>query len=121
MPTFVHGSKAALYAGGYDMTPYTSSVKTASAVDKSDANTLGLTSKSSVPGLKNPTLSWDGFFDASTGASHERLRAILGAAGQVFTYYPAGDSPGNVAELAKGYGAKYDEGNTMNSTVTAGA
>jgi hypothetical protein len=121
MPTFQHGKDFIMYIGGYDLTNYFKDWKSSLAVDKADASSAGNAAKFSMPGQRMATWALSGLWDATTGASHARLKAILGTVGTVLTGGWGTDTVGAPCANAIGYGAKYEPGANIGSVVSADA
>lgn len=97
---FVHGKAATIYSGGYDATAYLTDASRTMTRDAVDVTTLGATgdSKVYIPGLTDATLSLNGFYDPAAQAGDQLWFDHLAAAGDVVTtYYPEGDTIGNLA------------------------
>ena len=89
---FGHGSKAKVYANGYDLTPYLTSFSASGSADTAEVTVLGNGSKAYLAGLKDATFSGEGFYMAGTGEVDPVLRAALGADNVVWAYLPQGDA-----------------------------
>jgi hypothetical protein len=98
MPTFTHGKDAKVFANGYDMSGYLSSVTVSGEADTAETSTLGGTAKTYIAGMRDATVSAEGFFSIDAGGSDERLAAQLGTS-VVFTVVLSADAVG-----ANGYG-----------------
>lgn len=92
---FGHGKNVDVYCNGYDLTTYLSSISTPATAGVAETSTFRATSKTFVAGLKDATLSAEGFFDGSADAVDEVLSAALGVAGSEWCWYPQGDAVGN--------------------------
>lgn len=91
-----HGSKATVFANGYELSTYLSSLTAAGNRDSSEASTFGVSSKQYVPGLKDSTFTAEGFYDGSVGAVDEILSAsLITTPTGVITYCPYGDNVTN--------------------------
>lgn len=91
---FGHGSVAKVYANGYDLTPYLTSFGVAGAADTAEVTVLGQGSKAYLAGLKDATLSGEGYYDGDAGAVDAVLRAALGTDTGVWGHLPNGDGVG---------------------------
>lgn len=94
----VHGSKARLYANGWDMTDFMREATLAGSADAADASTWGLGSKKYVAGRQDATLSGSGVYDGLAGGAVAVLEAALGSAGSVI-YLPQGEGFGKIAKV----------------------
>ncbi len=93
-----HGSKAKAYANGYDLSGFFTAISSAGTADTAETSTLGKTSKTYIPGLKDATLSAEGLFDGDADAVDQVLAAALGADAVVWLHLPAGDGLGKPAK-----------------------
>lgn len=98
MPTFTHGKDTKVFANGYDLSTFLSSVSVSGEADTAETSTLGTTAKTYIAGLRDATITADGFFSSEVGGSDERLAAQLGTS-VVFTVVLSADAVG-----AHGYG-----------------
>jgi len=89
---FGHGSKAKVYANGYDLTPYLTSFGASGSADTSEVTVLGNGSKAYLAGLKDATFSGEGFYAAGVNEVDPVLRAALGTDNVVWAYMPQGDT-----------------------------
>ncbi len=96
---FNHGSKAAVYANGYELSQFLTSVSTAGQADTAEVTTLGKAAKVYIAGLEDATLSAEGIFDGAANAVDQILQAALGVDDSIWVYMPTGDGNGNA-----GYG-----------------
>jgi len=98
MPTFTHGKDAKVFANGYDLSAYLSSITVSGESDTAETSTLGSSAKTYISGMKDATLSAEGYFSVDTGGSDVRLASQLGTE-VVFTVVLSADAVG-----AMGYG-----------------
>lgn len=111
---FSHGSSAKVYLNGYDLTSYFNSVSTEGSGDAVDTTTFGETCHTYIAGVKESSVSLDGLYDATAGASGTVLQTALGADDSELCYFPNGDTLGNAGIGAKGIETKYE----INTDVT---
>jgi len=97
---FKHGSKARVYANGYDLSAYLKNFSVSGEAETHDVTTFTATAKKYIPGLKDATLSADGVYDGDTGGIDEIMQAALGQDKSIWTYFPQGE----VAVGDAGYG-----------------
>ncbi|MHB8409842.1 MAG: hypothetical protein ACYDHY_17445 [Acidiferrobacterales bacterium] len=95
-----HGSKAKIYAGGYDLSGSTSSLDADNQTEAADVTTFGATAKAFVPGVQISKIKQKTFYDDTAGAIEPMIAAFRGTGGAVATFYPGGDAAGN-----PGYGS----------------
>lgn len=110
MPTFTHGKNATVLAGGYNLSPYFSSATTSGSADTAEVTTFGNASKVYIPGLKDATMSVEGFYAGGAGEVDDYLTDVLGDT-SVWTILSQADALG-----ARGYGAV-----TVGTTYEIGA
>jgi len=93
---FAHGSRAnfRLHNGSTltDLSTYITSVGWSPEQETAETSTLGVTSKTYIPGLRDATISIEGKFDPAADAVIEAAWGNLRA----FQYQPAGPGTGNV-------------------------
>ncbi len=89
---FKHGSKAKVYANGYDLSGFLKQFSVSAKADAHEASTFGDTAKDYIAGLKDATLSAEGVYDGATGAIDAILEAALGDDSSIWTYFPQGES-----------------------------
>ena len=97
---FTHGKDTKIYANGYILTDYLDSVDSSGTVDTAETTVFGKVQKQFIPGLKDATISMNGFHDGDSTAARTVFQNAL-ASTAVITYWPKGDA---VADY--GYGAK---------------
>lgn len=93
---FKHGSIATFKVGtptATDITAYINSVGVARAADTAETTVLGNTSKAYLAGLKDGTISVEGYFDPTVNTL---LSGLLGASA-LFEYCPQGGSSPKVS------------------------
>lgn len=97
MPTFTHGKSAVfkIADSGATLRDVSNVVKTSSlkrSADTAEVTALGNASKAYIPGLKDATISIDGYADVTTTGY---LDGVLGAT-TTWEFYPSGTTAGNV-------------------------
>lgn len=114
---FSHGSKATLSINGTDVTAYLTSISLSREADTAETTTLGKTSKTYIPGLKDGSFSIEGLDDAALDAV---LSAALGA--QVpFVYRPAGTGAGKIEYTGNAIGTSYEPASDVGEAGTCSA
>lgn len=97
---FVHGKQGAVYIGGYNLTSYLAKHDVKAQKDTADVSTLQQASKAYVAGMRDATLSFDGFFDGQANGVIARLNALFAVdTMDQWLVLPQGDAAG-----ANGYG-----------------
>lgn len=112
-----HGSKAEVYYNGYDLSIYMSTASTANNRDKADASTFKTKVKKYTYGLKETTMSLEGYFDGSKDAVDELMSAAIDADEGVFTHFPTGASLGARGKSMLATTTKYEVTSEIGSTV----
>lgn len=88
--SFVHGSKAVTKIATQDVTSYVKQADLADMFDKAETTTMGLTSKTYIPGLKDGTFKISGPHDPTGTAL---VRAALGTS-VAWEFAPNGTATG---------------------------
>lgn len=96
----LHGSKARMYIGGFDMTGFMRGASAPSTADVADSSVWGMTSKRYTPSdRQDMQINGDGVWEqlaVGLGGPDELLTAALGQAnGAVVTWLPQGEGLGN--------------------------
>jgi hypothetical protein len=121
-----HGSKAKVYAGGFDLTTYLRKVQTSGSVDTADASTFGLTSKKKVAGLRDGKLTAEGVFSKAALATpadnvDDVMQAALGSDSTLWLYAPAGGAVGSRCTMLMAATGSYEVANDVADVVTCKA
>lgn len=122
--SFSHGSKAVFKiddaAGSLtDITAYVTSVSVPWSADTAEVTTLGKTSKIYLAGLKDATISIDGYFDPTVNTL---LTGILGAVeNKSFEFGPQGETGGLPKFTGECICTGYDVGTGVDGAATFSA
>lgn len=93
---FSHGSRGKAFANGLNLSRYLRALTISGTRDVAETSGMSSTAKEYIPGLKDATLSGEGMFDGSDGASDPTLAAALASSSEsVWTHYPASDAIGS--------------------------
>lgn len=98
--TGTHGKHARTYVNGYDLSAYLNSFGVAQTADTVETSAFSSSEKTYVVGLKDATISAEGFFAGSTVQTDYVFSNVLGST-EIWSYYPAGPALSNA-----GYGVK---------------
>ena len=98
--TGTHGKQARTYINGYDLSAYLNSFGVAQTADTVETSAFSSSDKTYVVGLRDATVSAEGFFAGSTVETDYVFDQALGSTA-LWSYYPAGPALSNA-----GYGAK---------------
>jgi hypothetical protein len=95
-----HGKHARTYINGFDLSAYLNSFGVAQTADTAETSVFSSSDKTYVVGLRDATVSAEGFFAGSTFESDYVFDRVLGST-NIWSYYPAGPALSNA-----GYGIK---------------
>jgi hypothetical protein len=111
---FKHGSKAAVYYGGVDVSAYLTSAALAIAVETADVTTFGSTWRSNLPGLAQGTYDFEGKYDpADTSVQTDIAAQTQG----VLTVCPAGSAVGDLCRLVPALSTAYGQSSVIDDAV----
>jgi hypothetical protein len=86
---FYHGKGSKVYLNGNPMSSFTDNVNVSISADTVETTTFIDTAKKYVAGLKNATLTAEGFGAGSTGEIDQYLQAAIDTTGSnIWTWYP---------------------------------
>jgi hypothetical protein len=95
-----HGKHARTYINGFDLSGYLNSFGVAQTADTAETSVFSSSDKTYVVGLRDATVSAEGFFAGSTFESDYVFDQVLGST-VIWSYYPGGPALSNA-----GYGVK---------------
>jgi hypothetical protein len=115
MPTFSHGSKAKIYANGYDLTAFFNSASVDANRDTAEVSVFGNAFKDFLVGQYGATFSADGFYSGSaTDAQMLMDLALRNGTPVIWSYLPEGE-----AAQTLGFGfSSYQNKHTITSSIT---
>jgi hypothetical protein len=117
--TFIHGKGTRLLVSKYDVSAYFNSVESDATAASHETTTLGKTTVTRSPGLKDGKVTLGGLFEATADGL---VASWLGsAAGEAFTFCPGGDSAGGPAQLGKVIHTSYKASDPVGGMVAASA
>lgn len=106
---FSHGASASVFSNGYDLTAYFNSFEGTGQNEPAETTTFGNTAKTYIPGVSDGNMKAEGLFDATAGASGDKLnQAIANRAVTTVCYWPEGDTLGNRGVGLAGHESAYD-------------
>lgn len=119
MPTFTHGKNAVFKVAdsGATLRDVSTAVNKAALkrqVDTAEVSALGNSSKAYIPGLKDATISLDGFADATVSGY---MDGILGTT-TTWEYYPSGTAAGNIKYSGSGIVTQLETSAEIGGAVT---
>lgn len=91
---FINGKNAKFTINSVDLSTFMTAVKPDRTSDAVDVTTLGASSKSYLPGIKDAKISIEGIYDDGEAGPGATLRPMVGGAAQTFEYDPEGDTTG---------------------------
>ncbi|MBT9177502.1 MAG: hypothetical protein DDT20_01836 [Firmicutes bacterium] len=98
--SFVHGSVTRVYVNGFDLSAFLKNVSSSYEVVAHDSTTFTAAAKTYMPGLEDATLSAEGLFSGTAGATDAVFHAALrGRSPVIWNWLPYGIGDGFV-----GYG-----------------
>jgi hypothetical protein len=121
MPT--HGKGANIFANGFDLSPFLSSIDQTQTVDTAEVTTFTAQSKAYVAGQVDGTLSMSGYFDGVASGVDEVLSAALDSdSATVLTVAEGGvGMVGNRALVASGLASGYNITASVSEAVQVSA
>jgi hypothetical protein len=105
--SFYHGKSSRVYLNGNPMSSYADNVNVSISADTVETTTFIDTAKKYVMGLKNATLTAEGFGAGSTGEIDQYLQAAINSTGNIWTWYPS-EVTGRPGYGMAGYNTQYD-------------
>lgn len=91
---FTHGKNTKVFFNEFNFTSYFDNATVNTNSDTAETTTFGKNSKTFIPGLKDATFSFEGFFDGSASAVDEKLYTVLNYDSVYMSVYPEGDTLG---------------------------
>lgn len=120
MPTFTHGKDATVFANGYNLSGYLNSVTVSGEADVAEVSTLGSDDKAYIPGMRDATLSAEGFYAGATGDIDEFLESRLGST-TTWTVVMTPDAVGALAYCVRSVDTSYEIGAEIGAAVAVTA
>lgn len=117
---FKHGSSATLTMAGSALTGYANNVTLSNTADTAETTVFGLANKTYIAGLRDATMSFDGFYDptSSTGSMAIVEAAMAGGTAVAMVYKPGGTATGQLSYTFNGIVTGYDLGSNLDGAVT---
>ncbi len=112
---FGHGKDTKVYINGYDLTTFFTSHSSSEEVDMAETSTFGTGAKTYVSGMRDATVSLEGYFDGAADAVDQVLKQAIAVNDAIFLVYPSGDVVGT-----PGFGFKANESSYEVSGETGG-
>lgn len=118
--SFKHGSSATLTMAGSALTGYANNVTLSNTADTAETTVFGLANKTYIAGLRDATVSFDGFYDptSSTGSVAIVEAAMAGGTPVAMVYKPGGTATGQLSFTFNAIVTGYDTGSSLDGAVT---
>jgi hypothetical protein len=117
---FFHGKSSKVYLNGNPMSSYMDSVNVSMSADTVETTTFIDTAKKYVMGLKNATLTAEGFGAGSTGEIDQYLDDAISTDENIWNWYPR-EAVGMPGYGMKGYDTQYDIKASVSGAVRVAA
>ena len=95
MPTFTHGSECDVYGDGWYLSEYFNSAGMPQSRDTAETTTFKKKTKTYIPGLRDNTMSLEGFSDETPNHISDIMHAAMSAPQSLWTYASSGAELGN--------------------------
>ena len=118
---FAHGKNTKVFYDKYDLSAYFNSVSVPMTADTSETTTFGKDSKTHIAGLKDATMTLEGFFDGSASAVDELLYNALGTDNKLWSAYQSGDTIGLPGYAMRAVQTAYAVNSTVDGACTISA
>ena len=116
MPTFTHGKNAKVLINGYDVSDHLSSITVSGEADTVEVSTLGSNDKSYILGMKDATVSAEGYYAGVSSDIESLLNTNLGAL-TTWTMVMGSDTVGGTAIGAQALETTYETGAEIGGAV----
>jgi hypothetical protein len=120
MPTFTHGKNARVYGNGYDLSGFFSTVTVSGEAETAEVTTLGNDDKVYIPGLRDATISLEGYYAGAEGEVDDLLTDWLGDV-TTWTVVMSPDSAGALAYCVRAVDTSYEVGAEIGGAVAVSA
>lgn len=122
MPTFRHGKRTAVFAGGADLSPYLNDATVSGSAETGETTAFGSDAKTYVAGPKDGTLTLGGMFDGTEKAVDEVLATLADAdVDYPLTVLPEGAIVGRRASIASVKKTNYEIASPVSDVVAVSA
>lgn len=119
MPTFTHGKNALVLMDGRNMSEFFSTATTSGSADTAEVTTFGASSKAYIPGVKDATVSVEGYFAGGVDEVDQTLGAVTGGDGVWTVVF--GDALGARGNASAVVGTSYEIGAEVGGAVSVSA
>lgn len=116
---FRHGSKAAVYVNGVNLSTFCDEASMSIDVDTAETTTFGKTWKTFLPGVAGGENEISGAWDptASTGPAAVLLGVVSGGTAVPVVYFPGGSASGQRSASFSGILTSYEETSAVGDRV----
>lgn len=116
--TLVHGKDAFFSLDGTDLSPFMNSIDETNEADSHDVTTYGKQAHVFAGGLRNGTVTIEGFYDSdSTTGPRGVIKPLIGTLVQ-FVYQPEGVGPGLPQDMGTVLVTNYEETTPVDDMIT---
>jgi hypothetical protein len=120
--SFVHGKSALVLVNGYDLSAYLKSCSIKQAAAVSEDTGFGSSAKTYLPGLKEGSISAEGYFNGSAGATDPVLKTALGnATASIWLVFPGGAAVGSYGYGQRAINSTYEVTPVVEDVVSCSA
>jgi hypothetical protein len=116
MPTFTHGKNASVYINGYEVSDHLSSVTVSGEADTVEVSTLGSDDKAYIPGMRDATVSAEGFYAGVSTDIDSEMATNIGAV-TTWTAVMGDDTVGSIAYGVRAVETTYEIGAEIGGAV----
>lgn len=109
MPTFTHGKEATVFINGYEVSDHLNSVTVSGEADVVEVSTLGTSDKKYIGGMRDATVSAEGFYAGASSDIDSEMSTNLGSI-TTWTAVMEADAIGAIAYGARAIETTYEVG-----------
>lgn len=109
MPTFTHGKNATVFINGYEVSDHLSSVTVSGEADVAEVSTLGSSDKAYIAGMKDATVSAEGYYAGNSTSIDSEMSTNLGTT-TTWTTVMEADAIGAIAYGVRAVETTYEVG-----------
>jgi hypothetical protein len=116
MPTFTHGKEATVFINGYEVSDHLNSVTVSGEADTVEVSTLGTSDKAYIGGMRDATVSAEGFYAGASSDIDSEMSTNLGAT-TTWTAVMEADAIGATAYGVRAIETTYEVGAEIGGAV----
>lgn len=114
----VHSKTTVVKLGSNDLSQYTKTSEFSQEADSHDVTVYGQGSKAYAVGLKDATLTLEGFYDGAATGPRKIIQPLIGGATIVFTRQPEGTGTGKPQDVVTTIVTSYVESAPVADMIT---